>query len=120
MNSVQLIGRIASEPSSFTTERGTRIAEFTIVVKKGGVVRPGDKDVDFFRCKAFHNHANQLLERNTKGHLIGITGSLTTRQFTDRHGSKREVVEIVCGTVDLLDKVPALPVEEPEPADAFA
>ena len=65
MNSVNLIGRLVSEPDLSYTSQGTAIATVTIAVKRAFKTNDG-VEADFIRIKAFKKTA-ELLANITKG-----------------------------------------------------
>lgn len=90
-NRVIAIGRLTSAPELKTTESGKYVSSFTVAVDR-------DKDhTDFLRCVAWENTAEFLSKYFAKGQEIGVEGSLQTRSYTDKNGSKREAVEIRAG-----------------------
>lgn len=90
-NRVIAIGRLTAAPELKTTESGKYVCSFTVAVDR-------DKDhTDFLRCVAWENTAEFLSKYFAKGQEIGVEGSLQTRSYTDKNGSKREAVEIRAG-----------------------
>lgn len=115
MNRVTLVGRLVRDPEIRTTSTGKNVAEFSIAVSKR--VKPNDPnqpDADFFRCKAWNQSADFLASYASKGRMVGLEGRLESRRYQDKDGMQREVVEIVCDHVALLDR----PREEANPAPA--
>ena len=84
MNSVNLVGRLATEPNLSYTSQGTEIATVTIAVKRAFKTNDG-VEADFIRLKAFKKTA-ELLANITKGREVGISGSWQTGKFENNQG----------------------------------
>lgn len=98
MNSVTMIGRLTNEPELRRTQTGTACCSFTLAVK-----RPKVKDTtDFHNFVVWQQGAEYLCQYGHKGDLVGVTGYLTTREWTDKEGNKRKTTEVTCDSVELL------------------
>lgn len=90
-NKVIMIGRLAADPELRTTPNGVSVASVRIAVS-----RTYDREkTDFFSVVAWRNNAEFLSRYFSKGGLIGVEGSLQTRDYTDREGNRRTAFEIV-------------------------
>ena len=106
MNQVSLIGRLTRDVEVRVTESGKRVATFTLAVNKN------KEKTYFFRCNAWEETSN-LMERFTrKGSKVAIIGELEYREWIDKNGDKRSVVEVLARRVELLDPKPT---EAPQP-----
>ncbi len=98
MNSVTMIGRLCADPELRRTQSGTACCSFTLAVK-----RPKVKDTtDFHNFVVWQQGAEYLSQYGHKGDLVGVTGYLTTREWTDKDGNKRKATEVTCDSVELL------------------
>ena len=98
MNSVTMIGRLSADPELRRTQSGTACCSFTLAVK-----RPKVKDTtDFHNFVVWQQGAEYLGQYGHKGDLVGVTGYLTTREWTDKDGNKRKTTEVTCDSVELL------------------
>jgi len=89
-NKVIMIGRLVADPELRTTPNGINVASFRVAVN-----RPRDKEKsDFFNVVAWRQNAEFITRYFSKGKLIGIEGSLQTRDYTDKEGNKRTAFEI--------------------------
>ena len=80
MNSINIIGRLTSDPTLRTSEKGNQIANFSVAVDDTG------KRTDFFDCAAFTKTAETVSKYLKKGCKVGITGRLRIdkyEKFTD-------------------------------------
>lgn len=116
MNRVTLVGRLVRDPEIRTTSTGKNVAEFSLAVQKR--TKPSDPnqpDADFFRCKAWNQQADFLGSYAAKGRMVGLEGRLESRRYQDKDGVQREVIEIVCDHVALLDRPREEAAPTPEP-----
>lgn len=98
MNSVNMTGRLCADPELRRTQNGTACCSFTLAVK-----RPKVKDVtDFHSFVVWQQGAEYLCQYAHKGDLVGVTGYLTTREWTDKDDNKRKSVEVTCDNVELI------------------
>ena len=98
MNSVTMIGRLCADPELRRTQSGTACCSFSLAVK-----RPKVKDTtDFHNFVVWQQGAEYLCQYGHKGDIVGVTGYLTTREWTDRDGNKRKATEVTCDGVELL------------------
>lgn len=98
MNSVTMIGRLCNEPELRRTQSGTACCSFTLAVK-----RPKVKDTtDFHNFVVWQQGAEYLSQYGHKGDLVGVTGYLTIREWTDKDGNKRKATEVTCENVELI------------------
>lgn len=95
MNSVQLIGRMTSDPSIRDTEK-VKIASFRLAVP-----RPFGKDeVDFINCKAFGKSAEYLENYKSKGDEIAVVGRIETGSYKNKDGNTIYTTDIICDRVE--------------------
>ena len=98
MNCVTMIGRLTNDPELRRTEKGTACCSFSLAVK-----RPRVKDTtDFHNFVVWQQGAEYLCQYGHKGDLVGVTGYLTSRNWTDNNGNKRTATEVTCDSVELL------------------
>ena len=89
-NRIIVIGRLVADPELRATPNGVNVASFRVAVN-----RPRDKEKsDFFNVVAWRQNAEFITRYFSKGKLIGIEGSLQTRDYTDKEGNKRTAFEI--------------------------
>ena len=98
MNSVTMIGRLSAEPELRRTQSGTACCSFSLAVK-----RPKTKDTtDFHNFVVWQQGAEYLCQYGHKGDLVGVTGYLTTREWSDKDGNKRKATEVTVDSIELL------------------
>jgi single-strand DNA-binding protein len=93
-----MIGRLTNDPELRRTEKGTACGSFSLAVK-----RPKVKDTtDFHNFVVWQQGAEYLCQYGHKGDLVGVTGYLTSRNWTDNNGNKRTAIEVTCDSLELL------------------
>mgnify|MGYP000945530984 CR=1 FL=1 len=95
LNSVNVVGRITKDPEiKFIGSENTAVCNFGIAVNKPYKNKETNEyEADFFNVSAFGNTAEFVGTYVTKGNLIGVQGSLTTRTY-EKDGQTHYVVDI--------------------------
>jgi len=94
LNSVNLVGRMTKDPEVKIIGEGTAVCNFGIAVNRPYKDKvSGEYEADFFNVSAFGNTAEFVGTYVTKGNLIGVQGSLTTRTY-EKDGQTHYVVDI--------------------------
>ncbi|ABE67683.1 hypothetical protein Wildcat_78 [Mycobacterium phage Wildcat] len=94
--SVTVVGNLTADPELRFTPSGAAVANFT-VVSNDRFLKDGewqDKDPVFLRCNVWREYAENVAESLTRGTTVIVTGKLSQRNFEDREGNKRTVVEL--------------------------
>ena len=102
MNKVIEIGRATADIELKQISSGTSAVEFNIAVKRTYKNAEGKYDSDFFSCVAFNKTAELIGKYVKQGDMIGISGKLQTRNYTNREGKKIYKTEIVVEDVEFL------------------
>lgn len=98
MNSVNLVGRLCADPELRRTNEGTAVCSYSLAVK-----RPMVKDAtDFPECVSWRQSAEYLAQYGHRGDVVAVSGTLQSREWTDKDGKKRKQWEVVTTTVELL------------------
>ena len=108
-NKVILGGRIARDPELKTTQSGLSVTQFSIAVNRKSTKEQQAPQADFINVTAWRNTAEFITKFFRKGSSICIVGSLQTRSFTDKTGSKREVTEVVADEAYFVDSKQEVP-----------
>lgn len=117
MNSVVLIGRLASDPAIREGAK-TKMASFRLAVQ-----RPFEKNkADFIQCKAFGKSAEFLENYKSKGDEIAVTGRIETGSYPKKDGTMAYTTEVICDRVEATygskGGEPRQTEEEDEPRDS--
>lgn len=100
MNQINLIGRTTKTPELRKTQSGTSVTSFTLAVDR----RDKEKNTDFISCVAWSKTAEIINDYVGKGQLIGVTGRLQIRSYTDKGGNKRTAAEVIVDTFDFCER----------------
>lgn len=87
------IGRFVAKPEIKTTPNGKNVCSFRLAVNRPYKDEEGGIKVDFIPFVAWGKDAENIAAYFDKGRLIGIEGSMQSRDYTDKDGIKRYVVE---------------------------
>lgn len=101
-NSVILSGRLTADPELKTTQNGISVTSFSIAVNRS-YTKDGESQADFINIVAWRNTAEFVTKYFKKGSLIGIEGSIQTRNYEDKNGNKRTAFEVVANQVHFLE-----------------
>ena len=99
MNSVILVGRMVADPELKTTQTGLEVTSFRVAVDRP-YSKDGEKKADFIDVVAWRKTAAFICQYFEKGKPIVINGSLQTRSYKAKDGSKRFVTEVLAENVE--------------------
>ena len=100
MNSVQLIGNLATDVELRELGSDRRIASFVLAID-----RPGpDAKADFVRIAVWNKQAETCGRYLARGSQVGIDGRLRSRSWEDDEGKKRSALEVVANRVQFLSR----------------
>ena len=102
MNKIILVGRLTKDPEIRSTSAGSATANFTVAVNRRYKNKEGGYDADFLPCVAFRTTAEFIGKHFKKGSLIGLEGSVQTRNYDAQDGSKRYVTEVNVENVEFV------------------
>ena len=98
MNSINLTGRLTADPELRRTGEGNAVCSYSIAVR-----RPMTKDsVDFIGIVSWRQSAEYLCQYGHKGDVVAVSGSLQSREWTDKEGKKHREWEVVTSGVELV------------------
>lgn len=91
LNHIAIQGRLTRDPELRYTPNNIPVATFCVAVD-----RDYDRQkTDFINVVAWRQTAEFVDKYFRKGQLIVVSGSLQLRDWTDKHGDKRTVAEVV-------------------------
>lgn len=100
LNKVAYQGRLTADPIMRYTGNQTPVCSFNIAVERDFADKEtGEKDVDFFPCVAWRKTGEFIKDHFEKGDMILITGRNQSRNYEDKNGNRRDVVELVVDNV---------------------
>ena len=101
INRIVLVGRLTRDPELRRTGTGTSVAVFTVAVDNLGK----EKSTSFIPCVVLNDvRAETVGKYARKGLLVGVEGRLVQRSFVRQDGSKGSVLEVICDSVQFLEK----------------
>ncbi len=109
MNSVQLIGRLTSNPKFTYAPNGTALATFRLAVDRSG------DGAEFVTVKAWDRLAKRSAEHLTRGRRVAVQGRLEHSEWTDPEGRRAERLTVVADRIEFLDR-PTRRKREPSPS----
>lgn len=98
-NKAILIGRLTADPELKQTPNGVSVCSFSIACDRAFSGRNGERQTDFINIVTWRQQAEFVSKYFSKGRLIGIDGSIQTRNYEDKNGNKRTATEIVTDNV---------------------
>ena len=107
INRVVLVGRLTRDPE---LRNGGSIAVFTVAIDNLGK----EKSTSFIPCVVLNAQRSETVGKFArKGMLVGVEGRLNQRSFVRQDGSKGSVLEVICDSVQFLERREnAIPNEE--------
>lgn len=94
VNHMVLQGRLTRDPELRTTNSGTPVCSFTVAWSE----KYKDNEQKLFMpCTAWRAAGEMVSRHFAKGKEIAVEGRLSTRDWTDKEGNKRQSIEL---TVD--------------------
>ncbi len=104
VNKVILLGRLGRDPEIRYTADGTPVATFTMATTETRKNKDGTKNerTEWHRIVAWRKLGEIAGEYLKKGKLVYIEGSIQSREFEGRDGTKRRTYEIVASSMKMI------------------
>lgn len=99
LNVVAIMGRLVADPELRTTPAGQSVCSFRIACDRNYVQQGQQRQADFIDIVAWRQQADFVCRYFQKGSMIAVEGSLQTRNYQDKNGSKRTAVEVVANNI---------------------
>ena len=103
INNVTLVGRLTRDPELRYTAQNTAVATFSIAVNRRFKNAAGEREADFINCVIWRQQAENLANWAKKGALIGVVGSIQTRNYENQQGQRVYVTEVVVDNFQMLE-----------------
>ncbi|MDJ0305371.1 single-stranded DNA-binding protein [Dehalobacter sp.] len=98
MNSVQVLGRLTSDPELKYTQGSKAVCQFTIAHN------PSKEEADFYDCVAWEKTAENISNYFKKGQRILIDGRLQQDKWKDQQsGENRSKIKIIVNRFDFIE-----------------
>ena len=103
INNVVLVGRLTKDAELRYTPSNVAVATFTLAVNRNRKNENGERDADFINCVIWRQAAENLANWAKKGSLIGIAGSIQTRNYENQQGQRVYVTEVIASQFHMLE-----------------
>lgn len=103
INNVVLVGRMTKDADLQYTASNIAVATFNLAVNRNFKNNNGEREADFINCVIWRQQAENLANWAKKGALVGITGSIRTRNYENQQGQRVYVTEVVADSFQLLE-----------------
>ena len=122
INRVVLVGRLTRDPELKRTAAGNSLATFTVAVDNRTKNPDGTRGTTFVPCVCFQQSADNMVKFTRKGALVGVEGRLNQRSYQRQDGTKANVIEVLCDSVQFLEpkadgQVVETPVFDDQPVE---
>ncbi len=102
MNKAILIGNLANDPETRTTQSGIAQCTFRLAVQRRFANQQGVREADFLTIVCWRQTAELCARYLSKGRKVAVEGSIQVRSYDAQDGSKRYVTEIIADNVEFL------------------
>lgn len=99
LNRSVIMGRVTANPELRQTQGGVSVLSFTVAVDSRFTNQNGERQTNFIHCVAWRHTAEFISKYFVKGQMIAIDGSLQSRNYIDKNGNNRSVLELVVENV---------------------
>lgn len=103
INNTTLVGRLTKSPDLRYTNSGIAVMSFTLAVERNFTNAQGERETDFINCVAWRGTAETLSKFAARGSLIGITGSIQTRNYENNEGRTVYITEVLVDNFQMLE-----------------
>lgn len=104
LNVIAIQGRLARDPEMRQTTTGKSVASFTLACDRGRKDANGNSQTDWIPCTAWEKTAEFICKYFQKGSMIAVDGRLQSRQYQDKNGQNRTVIEVVVQNANFCGK----------------
>lgn len=102
MNKAFLIGNLTKDPEMRSTQSGVAVCNFSIAVNRRFKNANGQQETDYLNIIAWRQLAELCSKYLAKGRKVAVAGSIQTRTYEAKDGSKRTTWDIVADEVEFL------------------
>lgn len=95
MNQVGLVGRLTKDPTLRQLHENKSTVSFVIAINRNFRNNQGGVDADYLLCVAWGKLAERIAKYCGKGSLIGVTGRLQSKTYTNKDNIKVYTTEVV-------------------------
>ena len=95
MNQIGLVGRLTKDPILRQLSENKQTVSFVIAINRNFRNNQGNVDADYLLCVAWGKLAERIVKHCGKGSLIGVTGRLQSKTYTNKDNIKVYTTEVV-------------------------
>ena len=118
MNKLTIIGNVARDPETRTTQGGLTLCTFTVAVNRR---HRGENEADFFRVTAWRQLGELCQKYLAKGRKVAVIGSVAVSAYKASNGEARANLEVTADDVEFLTpKAEGQTTPAPQPASTPA
>lgn len=103
INNTTLVGRLTKNPELKYTGNGIAVMSFTLAVERSFTDAQGERETDFINCVVWRGTAETLAKFAAKGSLIGVIGSIQTRNYQNNEGRTIYMTEVLVDSFQMLE-----------------
>lgn len=100
MNTITIVGNIGKDPENRVTRKGTAVVYFSVADNKK---RPGGQGNEWvsqwWRCTAFKELAEAIVQELHSGDRVEVTGRLDQQEYVSKEGEKRTGYNVLVNRV---------------------
>jgi single-strand DNA-binding protein len=101
MNSWQFTGNLGRDCETRHTPNGDPVVSFSVGVKSG---YGKNESTTWANCAMFGKRGEAVAPYLSKGQLVGVSGEVNLREWTDKDGGKRQSLDVRVNDLTLLGK----------------
>lgn len=115
MNNIVIHGRLTRDPEQKMFENDSSVTNFTVAVDRAYKDKSGEKQTDFFDCKAWGKRGDVIAKFFSKGSEIVVSGEMQSRKYQDKDGNGRTAWQVqlndfdFCGSKADKDRITTAP-----------
>lgn len=102
LNTVVLVGRLASEPDLLNLEENKARTVLSLAVPRTFKNQEGIYETDFFRCILWNGIAKRAKEYCKKGDTVCVKGRLQVREYVNEQEEKKFITEVIAESISFV------------------
>ncbi|MBB5887724.1 single-stranded DNA-binding protein [Lactovum miscens] len=106
INNVTLVGRLVRDPELKYTASNIANTKVTLAVNRRFKNATGEREADFINLVLWKQNAENFANWMHKGGLVGIVGSIQTRNYENQQGQRVYVTEVLVDHFQSLESRP--------------
>lgn len=116
LNKAVIMGRLVRDPELKHTQKGKAYTSLCLAVERNYSRNGEQRQTDFIDCEAWKQTAEFICKYFRKGQMIGLEGSIQTRNYTDQDGNKRYATEVLAENVSFCESKKSESHSQPSPS----